>query len=165
MKTCIIMRGAPGSGKSFLAKHIALNHRGFSAQICSADHFFMIPKDEENPGSPRVYRYDPTKIGLAHMTCQREADRAMGNGVELVIIDNTNISRIEYATYVGLAYLHGYKVEYAEPITPWWTATRHAMRYVPHTLEDFAHILANKTTHGVPWETIHSMLMRWEENP
>lgn len=165
MKKCIIMRGAPGSGKSFLAKHIVLNHRGFGAAMYSADYFFMVPSDPDTPGSELVYRYDPTKIGLAHMQCQREVDRAMLVGVGLVIIDNTNISRIEYATYVGLAAMHHYTVEYAEPNTPWWTATRHAMRYLRDDLEKYARILADKSSHGVPWETIHSMLMRWEENP
>lgn len=57
MPLCTILRGAPGSGKTTWA----LANRQTST-LCSADHYFT--------GPDGVYRFDASKIGLAHAACR-----------------------------------------------------------------------------------------------
>ena len=59
MRRVIIMRGLPGSGKSTEAKSYILTH---GAVVVSADDFFMVAGK---------YRYNPAKIGDAHVACMR----------------------------------------------------------------------------------------------
>lgn len=104
VKRLIILRGAPGSFKSTYADRIKAKLKGLfgiSTVICSADSFFM------KTGS---YHYDRSKIGKAHEECQEFAKRACRDGVDVVVIDNTNITEREMKPYISLAAEFGYKV-------------------------------------------------------
>ena len=85
----IIMRGYPGSGKSYAAKELA---KKFNAVICSADDFFM---------KAGKYVFDASKLGLAHKSCQEKAYNAMVDGKNL-IIDNTNLKSKDCEFYVDM---------------------------------------------------------------
>ncbi|KAI9031217.1 hypothetical protein DFJ74DRAFT_426356 [Hyaloraphidium curvatum] len=145
-KRMFIMRGAPGSGKSFLAKQIlGLRTAGATSRgvILSTDDYF----DQDGR-----YVFDRTLLGAAHewnrQRCESECERELGT----VIVDNTNVCRWEARPYVELALRYGYEVQVLEPSTPWWIA-----RSVPD--------LIARNTHGVPEESIRGMLDRWEPGP
>lgn len=60
----VIVRGAPGSGKSTFAKNQFPNHKVFAT-----DDFFMVDG---------VYKYDKTKIGENHQKCFDAVARCFG---------------------------------------------------------------------------------------
>lgn len=135
----IIMRGIPGSGKTYNTKRNFVNVP--RTIHLSTDMFF------EGPGG---YEFDPRRIGEAHAWCTREflkhlseIDEARARaGAETdefrLVVDNTNIHAWEIAPYAqaGIAYGHGVRV-----ITHWCDPT----------------IAARRNTHGVPFQVIVTM--------
>jgi len=99
MKTVFILRACPGAGKSTLAESLTDNNR--SSTICCADDYFM-HGDE--------YRFDPEKIGAAHQWCQKMFDDATTEGVEIVVVANTNTHERDVNHYRNLAIERGYMV-------------------------------------------------------
>ena len=95
MKTLVITRGCPGSGKSTFIKDNLPN-----ATVCSADKFFSLS------GS---YKYDASMIGEAHKYCMREFLSSVATRQDLIVIDNTNIRVMDYIAYVRVAEALGYK--------------------------------------------------------
>lgn len=95
----VILSGIPGSGKSTLAQSLRVTP---DVVVCSADDLFV-----ENG----VYRFDLAKLGHAHRACWRKFQRALQDGLELVVVDNTNLSAAEIAPYVLPAEAWGYQVE------------------------------------------------------
>ncbi len=91
MKTLFIMQGAPGSGKSTVARELA---RAFVAASYSTDEFHI----EED----RVYRFKPEKAAEFHKRNQARCRQALENGWN-VVIDNTAIHRWEARPYVEMA--------------------------------------------------------------
>lgn len=115
----IIMRGAPGSGKSTYTKK---NYP--DAVVVSADHFFEQPDG--------TYIFDRSKISAAHAACLRRftqnvefgtcGDQGEGRDSCLgtaycgqshrdIVVDNTNISAVEIAPYAALALAYGWELE------------------------------------------------------
>lgn len=89
-KSVVIMRGIPGCGKSTFAKALQKPF-GERAVIVSADDYFK--KDG-------VYNFDRCKLGLAHQQCMDKFNAAIEDeAVELVIVDNTNITAWEMGHY------------------------------------------------------------------
>lgn len=130
MKRVIIMRGLPGSGKSTEAKK-------FDGVVVSADDYFMING---------VYRFNPAKIGDAHISCMRRFLNLIDAGLSPIVVDNTNISIFEVNPYRLVAQAMGYEVE------------------VVHVVCD-AMTCAKRNTHGVPLSTIQRMLTKYEPMP
>jgi NEDD4-binding protein 2 len=101
MKTLIILRGLPGSGKSSFA------HYMFSNNVFEADQYFY----DENYN----YNFDVTKLHAAHMDCQRRVEELMKisdttqYGSEIVV-SNTSTTKKEMEPYLKLAEKYGYKV-------------------------------------------------------
>jgi len=94
----IIMRGLPGSGKSFFAKNL-----GGENVIVSADDYFL------HNGR---YEFVPSKLGEAHAFCMRSfIDAIHNNVVDNVIVDNTNIRQWEIHPYYLVAQAYGLPVE------------------------------------------------------
>lgn len=108
MKEMIILRGVSGSGKSELAQLLLQMWRRSNedpATICSADQFF---------GTSDDYRFNPKQLGQAHAWCQNKAFCACNDGLELVVIDNTNTQRWEFQPYMDMAEEFGYRVTVIE---------------------------------------------------
>lgn len=113
MKKLTMMRGLPGSGKSFVASMLG-------GVVYSTDDFFM--RDGQ-------YVFDGKQLSQAHARNQLRAEIAMWDGVGHLVIDNTNTQAWECQPYVRVACDRGYEVEFVEPQTPWaWDAEECARR-------------------------------------
>ena len=97
MKTLILLRGLPGSGKSTVAKLF-----GDTPCHYEADMFFI---DERN-----VYTFDASKIKDAHNWCRHKTMEAMKAGHPTVIVSNTFTQEWEMEAYYLLAEELGYQV-------------------------------------------------------
>ncbi|XP_023274250.1 NEDD4-binding protein 2 [Seriola lalandi dorsalis] len=135
-KVLVLLRGAPGSGKSTKARAL-LEHNPGGVILSTDDYFARHGK----------YQFDPTALGEAHEWNHKQAKEAFERGTNPIIIDNTNMQGWEMKPYVVQALKHGYKVLFQEPDT-WW-------KNKPRELE-------RRTTHNVPGETIRRMLNGYE---
>ena len=86
----ILMRGVPGSGKTYLANLMKDN-----GVVLSTDDFFINHRGQ--------YVYNPSLLSEAHDWNKRRAEREMKARVNPVIIDNTNLEAWEMEPYVCLA--------------------------------------------------------------
>ena len=91
--TVWIMQGVSGAGKS---SSIPAN-----AHVVSADHLFIDPHTQQ-------YKFDPSKLPLAHGQCLRYFVIALQNEVPFIVVDNTNTTVAEVAPYYALANAYGY---------------------------------------------------------
>uniref|UniRef100_A0A8D3AEM4 NEDD4 binding protein 2 n=1 Tax=Scophthalmus maximus TaxID=52904 RepID=A0A8D3AEM4_SCOMX len=132
----VMLRGAPGSGKTSLARAM-LEHNPGGVILCTDDYFARLGQ----------YQFDPTALGEAHEWNHKRAKEAFDRGTNPIIIDNTNMQGWEMKPYVVQALKHGYKVLFREPDT-WW-------KNKPRELE-------RRNTHNVPVETIRRMLFGYE---
>ncbi len=96
MQHVVILRGAPGSGKSTYAKKKYPNYT-----IVSADDY-MMENDE--------YVFHPSKLQDAHNACKREFLHALELG-EDIVVDNTNILATNVAFYAEAALAYGAKLD------------------------------------------------------
>lgn len=144
-KVMVLMRGCPGSGKSFQAINIlnlCYQNANVDEFIFSADKYFI----DKNTGK---YSFNSSKLSSAHSWVYNNAKNAVDNNVTPVIIDNTNIQCWEMKSYVQLAVSNGYWIEVIEPDSEWaWDAKK----------------LFNKTIHSVPYDKICLMLQRYDRN-
>jgi len=103
MKVLLIMRGLPGSGKSYLAS-------SYGGKVVSADQYF------ERNGK---YNFQPSELAAAHAYSIDTASRSMEESMPLVIIDNTNIFLWEIQPYAVMAEKFGYAIAYGFPTSDW----------------------------------------------
>jgi len=99
MKELFLLRGLPGGGKSTLSKSLGGIH-------IEADQYFM--EDGE-------YKFDGSKIKLAHNYCQSQTQAWMKtNGeqvnVERIVVSNTFTQEWEMEYYYKIAEKYGYRV-------------------------------------------------------
>nr|XP_025949462.1 NEDD4-binding protein 2 isoform X1 [Dromaius novaehollandiae]XP_025949463.1 NEDD4-binding protein 2 isoform X1 [Dromaius novaehollandiae]XP_025949464.1 NEDD4-binding protein 2 isoform X1 [Dromaius novaehollandiae]XP_025949465.1 NEDD4-binding protein 2 isoform X1 [Dromaius novaehollandiae]XP_025949466.1 NEDD4-binding protein 2 isoform X1 [Dromaius novaehollandiae]XP_025949467.1 NEDD4-binding protein 2 isoform X1 [Dromaius novaehollandiae]XP_025949468.1 NEDD4-binding protein 2 isoform X1 [Dr len=132
----VLLRGVPGSGKTFLARALLEDNPG--GIILSTDDYFC--KNGQ-------YHYDANCLGEAHHWNRKRAKEAFEKRLSPIIIDNTNIQAWEMKPYVTLAQQFKYKVMFREPDT-WW-------KFKPKELE-------RRNIHGVSKEKIKRMLERYE---
>jgi len=95
MKSLIIVRGIPGSGKSTFARFLG-------RAICTADDWHT-----DKYGN---YNWKPENVGRAHLWCQRKCERFMKKDIKTVIIANTSTTEKELEPYYELAKKYGYQV-------------------------------------------------------
>jgi predicted kinase len=101
MKTLIILRGLPGSGKTSFAKYM------FSNNVFEADQYFY-----DSDGN---YNFDASKLHEAHLHCQKRVEELMQMsdttqyGGEIVV-SNTATTERELEPYLKLAKSYGYIV-------------------------------------------------------
>uniref|UniRef100_A0A2K5DLY3 Smr domain-containing protein n=1 Tax=Aotus nancymaae TaxID=37293 RepID=A0A2K5DLY3_AOTNA len=132
----VLLRGLPGSGKSFLAR--TLQEDNPSGVILSTDDYFYINGQ---------YQFDVKYLGEAHEWNQNRAKEAFEKKISPIIIDNTNLQAWEMKPYVALSQKYKYKVLFREPDT-WW-------KFKPKEL-------ARRNIHGVSKEKISRMLEHYQ---
>ena len=106
----VILRGVPGSGKSTTMK-FALSQLASSSSptitsvVCSADHYF---ERIDSITGEVVYEWSASKIKDAHEYCQNMFDQTLrsSNPPDVVVVDNTNVRRWNYAKYLASASKH-----------------------------------------------------------
>ncbi|AZQ10203.1 ATP-binding protein [Shewanella khirikhana] len=145
IKKAIIMRGLPGSGKSFwvnqflsaLPPEMAGQVRAHG--LFSTDSFFM--RDGE-------YHFDVAKLSEYHQRNLAGFIAALGRGEPLVICDNTNLAHWEFLAYETAARALGYEVEKVLIGNP--ADRRHQA------------LCAERNSHGVPLAAIRRMARAFE---
>lgn len=99
MNELILLRGLPGSGKSTVANLIGARGAGYAH--FEADMFFM--QDGE-------YKFEPSKLKLAHNWCMIQTEKAMVDDTAIVIVSNTFTQEWEMEHYYELAKRYNYRV-------------------------------------------------------
>ena len=135
-KTCIILRGLPGSGKSTRAAELIKSN---GAVVCSMDDYWT------RGGS--VYKRIPEKWKESQAFCEKQAAGAFQKGAPVVVIDNTNLKRSTVEHYKELAAKHGYSAE-VETIG----------EFTPEACKTYA----KRGIHNVPLSTIERMAAGFE---
>ena len=134
MPNLLLIRGLPGSGKSFLAQELIkdLNERYEhpNTVLFEADDYFT---DLEGN-----YHYTPTEVKFAHQLCKLNCRKAMVHGLN-VIIANTFIQKWEMQDYLNLSIEFNYSLE---------------IQILRNN---------HGSIHGVPSWKIEEMKKRWEE--
>ncbi len=138
----IILRGLPGSGKSTLvkeSKEIRQSQNEASIVICGADEYF------EN--SQSGYSYSGSELAAAHAYCRNKFLNAIEDGVECIVIDNTNSQTWEYHVYKRIGRLCGYDARVLE---------------IGCINESILASFVDRTKHRVDKAAIVKMWQRWE---
>lgn len=134
MKTFILIRGVPGSGKSTVAKALykLWQDQGFKVSGPWEADQFMVDKSGK-------YSFDPKRLGHCHQLCFDSCETAMETGMDVVIQSNTNTKHWEFEKYLDAAKEFGYAVQII-------------------TVDgDF------ENTHGVPADKVKQMKERFEK--
>ncbi|KAF6212333.1 hypothetical protein GE061_012855 [Apolygus lucorum] len=155
IKVMIIMRGCPGSGKTFLVNNIATNlsielaksvgsgkHWPVGHHIYSADDFWVNPRTEK-------YIFNSEYIEYAHLWNQKVVKQALSEGRSPIFIDNTHTRMWEMKVYAALAVEFGYHIEIVESPNKWAFNENELVR---------------RNVHGVHKEAIRRMLDRYEHH-
>lgn len=141
-RVLVLMRGAPGSGKSHLARRLVdeTSNGDYENHIFSTDDFFFDKRQKK-------YVYNRDFLDQAHNANQAKVAQKTLYGWSPVIVDNTNMKAWEMFPYVSEGVKNGYLIKILEPNTPW---VRSAGK------------LALKNKHGVPKMSIERMLEKYE---
>jgi len=108
-----------------------------------------------------------SKLKAAHGDNLTKFKLAVDQGVTPLIVDNTNIVKDRILPYSDYAKKAGYEIKIQEPTSPHWSANRNLLsdKYMNRDkLDAFAKELADKNTHGVPYDSIKKMISQWQYN-
>ena len=139
-KIIYVMRGGPGSGKSFLAAQLVDN-----GQIFSTDSYWHLNKEG-------TYQFNINKLRIAHEWNKRRIKKAVEVGISPIVIDNTNTTLRELRNFKNIiieAKEKGYRIEIKEPMTSWRFDIEELMK---------------RNTHNVPREALEAMLKRYQKD-
>lgn len=100
MRSLILLRGLPGSGKTTLAA--ALSEKG-KYPVCAIDDFFTDARSGE-------YRFEFEKNHLAYKQCETRVKEQMQQGAEKIFVDNTFTLEWEMEPYFKLAGEFKYRI-------------------------------------------------------
>ncbi|XP_075228041.1 uncharacterized protein LOC142328260 [Lycorma delicatula] len=119
VKTLVLLRGCPGSGKTYIAEHLInkinnsqqfISVLNYSNHVFSADDYF---------NTPSGYVFDRLRLSDAHLWVQENVNCALKNDISPVIVDNCNIESLEMKPFIEMALMYGFHIEILEPDTEW----------------------------------------------
>mmetsp|Transcript_50348 Transcript_50348/g.108485 ORF Transcript_50348/g.108485 Transcript_50348/m.108485 type:complete len:618 (+) Transcript_50348:395-2248(+) len=172
-----LMRGAPGSGKSTMARKLLAAHLDAQgvrwdpssavasscgslsrAFVLSTDDYFTVVDEAGNS----EYQFNVKKLREYHPKNQTRCEVMMELGVTPLFVDNTNISAWEMKDYVLAAEKHNYHIQVVEPDD-----------YGDEKVWDagFLHGRIGKDAAGratgkeIPYNTLQRMINNFEELP
>ena len=160
MRQVIVISGVSGCGKSTYIQDVILGRvkdgpitswkfTG-SHVVVSADDYFLAMNGE--------YRFDPSKLSLAHGKCFRDFIESMQDDISLVVVDNTCTTVEEISPYILGAQAFGYDVELRtldiSEVPPGEESEPHVW------FEAVLNKLAARNAHGVGKQTIMAQSMR-----
>lgn len=96
----IILRGAPGAGKTTFA-NILVNNAWNDFVVVSADNY-MVDKNGD-------YKFDANRLSEVHQKCYELSEAYMSVKLD-VILDNTNTKEEHFEKYIELAKKYNYDV-------------------------------------------------------
>lgn len=135
--TLVLLRGLPGSGKSYLAE-VLRKLSGAEMDVCSADDYFMVDGE---------YKFDPSKLPEAHMQCQSNCFARFSID-DIAFVANTFTMRWEMSQYLLFVETFGLDLL--------------VLNLFDAGLSDEE--LAARNTHGVSVEAISRMRERFEHD-
>lgn len=108
-RLAIIMRGLPGSGKSYWvsqfvetkAQELGLSAASIQVAICSTDQYFY---------KKGIYQFNSKLLSKFHQLNLTAFIEALSDRVPFVICDNTNMAQWEFQAYQAAAVALGYEV-------------------------------------------------------
>ena len=137
----VILRGLPGSGKSFLCHYCSEQLDDPSkVAICGADEYFM---------EGDSYKFKPDLLPKAHSYCLSQFINALSSKKEVVVVDNTNSQLWEYQIYVYICEILGIKYQILE---------------VPCPNSTIAEMYRSRNVHNIDPPAMTKILDRWEED-
>lgn len=141
IKKAIILVGVSGSGKSTQAQALKEKYEkmGLSVEIHSTDNYFLNKQGE--------YQFDPRKLAYNHKQCQLAFRSGATKGINVLIVDNTNVRAKDRAPYVRVAEELGYEVE---------------LMLVGQTDEEAVKTYAARNKHNVPEQVVQRQARRLE---
>ena len=157
-KVVYLMRGLPCTGKSYAARKLAGEH----GIVCETDEYFYT-----HVGADRHrYDYDADLLEEARRWNFQRFTAAVSEGVGVIVVDRGNGLSEATAAYARYAVAHGYRIELAEPQSPWWKAIRPLLadkQKNKDQLDRWAQRLhqISKGIHRVPLATIHRWIRNW----
>ena len=182
-KTCVVMRGLPGSGKSHETEEV-LREFGVTDRnkhVFSTDDWFVwdmlrvkrafVGVLPGRAGQRQEAEQDVqgTMGGRqAETGSPLEPEAVPGGGTsrrDPVIVDNVNVNVREIRDYADYAKAFGYQIVIREPSSPWWKEHRpmlHSKEANADKLDKFAKFLAARNSHGVPEHAIARYIRRWQ---
>lgn len=141
-KTLLIMRGLPGSGKSSVSNEI---QRLF--QTLENTQVVRISTDEILEMCEAGYKWAGYKMKLYHSMARKLVNASLNCDVPLIILDNTNIKRKEFESYIVDARAKGYKVR---------------LLTVGYFDEEAIQLSFERNSHNVPIEAIRRMAQAYQ---
>lgn len=128
-KICFVMRGLPGSGKSYLARAIKdceVKQGGQSPRVLSLDDYFLVETEEREPdpktGRPVLvtkseYKFDGDMEDIYMQNLVKAFKRTITEDVfHFIIIDCPNEHLKYYNEFYAVARSSGFKVEFGVDI-------------------------------------------------
>jgi hypothetical protein len=160
-KVVFLMRGLPSCGKSYTARQLA----GSDGIVLETDEYFLSQVGDD----PAHYDYRPESLPAARRWNFERFQAAIAAGTSPIVVDRGNGLNVESQEYAVYAVEHGYRVELAEPTSPWWQEIRILLSSPQDNgplLDDWSHKLAalSARTHRVPQSTIRRWMAAWRHH-
>lgn len=135
-----LIRGLPGSGKSYLAENLMAEELRWEDEETDVEPADRVLEADQFFTKNGVYAFDPEKLKEGHADCLKRAIQLMTEG-KVLAVANTFSQGWEMEPYLREAERYGYEV-------------------VVLTMQnDFGSV------HGVPPEAVQRMRNRWEHDP
>lgn len=135
MKTMVIMRGPPGSGKSTFVQLVReIGTAGTEPLVLSLDTFRFVDGK---------YVFDPSREKEVVAQYHEAVKRACDTGVALIVLDNVHSRLWEFERTRKMGEAAGYRVFVLEVQAEFWTCL-------------------DRMVHPVPFDKLKEIFERWE---